>query len=1142
MLNQEIYSIDPSTRKLVNEGVANVNIYNQEVYQYELSTFVCNGQYEKGLDHILSTYLSNLGKPQQPGVWVSGFYGSGKSHLVKMLAALWTDMKFDDGTSARGIAKVPDSIKASLLELSIQGKKAGGLHAASGTLGSRSTTSVRLALLQIIFASKGLPEQYPIARFVMWLKREKLLEPVISWMDERDLDFYYEVKNLHVAEDLHEALVNLKPTLFPSAQDCVRTLNNMFPIVQDVSNNEMIDTIIEALSNKNQFPLTLIVLDEVQQYISNDGRRSMDVQEVVEACCKDHIIGGKLLFVATGQSAVTGTENIKKLEGRFTVRVELSDTDVDAVVRQVVLAKKATANSSIEEVMKRYQGELSRHLVGTSLHHTQKDLEYFVADYPILPVRRRFWEHALRILDGSGTDSQLRNQLSMIHQAVQTNLDKPLGNIIPADYLYFDLADKLLQARILPRNVYEKTMSWYQSSSEERLTARACALVFLINYVSQRFKDIGIKATVDVLADLMVDDLSAGSSQLRSELPSLLNNCEIILKTGDSYAIQTEESSAWQDEYLSQTRSLASTQAIIDEARETKLKASVEITIGKQTIMQGVSKESRSAFLIYGSNLPPDADKNLYIWVRNGWSVTEDTVKADARAAGNQSPTIFVFIAKKSADDIRNNIIEFKAAGATLINRGTNVDTPEWREAKTAMEMRKQTASFTLDSLTKDVLSNAKVYQAGGNEISGDSLKDMILTGLRNAVTRLYRNFEDSDRSGWDNVYSQAKQGAPDALKKIGYEGEPEQHPVCKSILSYIGAGKKGIDIRSNFAAPPYGWSGDAIDGSLQVLLVSGALCITDEYGKNPEIIALDRKMLGKCIFRVESVTVTVKQRIQIRALFMKVSLHADPNKELLAVPQFLQEMSKLTENASGDAPLPEPSRIPLLDEIRVTSGNERLHLIYNNFTTLSLIIEQLRVTANKINERKPVWDKFVQLRDYTMEMPELHELLKQGQAIENQRLLLSDPDPVVLLHQQWEDLVRIKLSQFAKDFSKNYTRHMDNLLKDEFWLLLTSVQKEVLILEHNINPINDIQFGSYNEIIQSIKKYPPESWSDRIDALSQRFHDIRSHAAKIFEPESQTVNIPMRTLKTQDDIDNWLSEMKAALESVIDLGPIVLK
>ena len=97
----------------------------------------------------------------------------------------------------------------------------------------------------------------------------------------------------------------------------------------------MLKAIRQALTKDGKFPLTLVVLDEVQQYIGEDSQRSIDVQEVVEACSKN--IGGKLLFIGTGQTAVTGTSNLKKLEGRFTIRVELSDADVDAVIRQVIL-------------------------------------------------------------------------------------------------------------------------------------------------------------------------------------------------------------------------------------------------------------------------------------------------------------------------------------------------------------------------------------------------------------------------------------------------------------------------------------------------------------------------------------------------------------------------------------------------------------------------------------------------------------------------------------------------------------------------------------------------------------------------------------------------------------------------------------
>lgn len=344
MINREIYQKDPATQKLVNEGVASVNDEKTEqamaVLRYELETFVCNGQYKKGIEDILETYLKNISQAQQPAAWVSGFFGSGKSHLVKMLRALWIDTTFEDGATARGIADLPLPIPDLLKELSMQSKRHGGLHAASGTLGAGASGSVRLALLRIIFKSADLPELYPVARFVMWLKREGIYEKVGRYLEQNGHSWQEELDNFYVAEGLQEALVSVKPKLFSSTLACAEILNNQYPLVQDISSDEMIRAIRQALSKDGVFPLTLIVLDEIQQYIGEDSQKSTDVQEVVEACCKN--IGGKLFFIGTGQTAITGTSNLKKFEGRFKIRVELSDADVDEVIRKVILAKRLT--------------------------------------------------------------------------------------------------------------------------------------------------------------------------------------------------------------------------------------------------------------------------------------------------------------------------------------------------------------------------------------------------------------------------------------------------------------------------------------------------------------------------------------------------------------------------------------------------------------------------------------------------------------------------------------------------------------------------------------------------------------------------------------------------------------------------------
>ncbi|HZI96916.1 MAG TPA: hypothetical protein VFD41_05255, partial [Actinomycetales bacterium] len=78
-LNRELFTEDPLTRSIPNDGVSKLGRPESQgqwdVLRYELTSFVCEGEYERGLDRILTSYISHLGRSGQPSVWVSGFYG-----------------------------------------------------------------------------------------------------------------------------------------------------------------------------------------------------------------------------------------------------------------------------------------------------------------------------------------------------------------------------------------------------------------------------------------------------------------------------------------------------------------------------------------------------------------------------------------------------------------------------------------------------------------------------------------------------------------------------------------------------------------------------------------------------------------------------------------------------------------------------------------------------------------------------------------------------------------------------------------------------------------------------------------------------------------------------------------------------------
>ena len=1142
---RDIYQKDPATRKLVNEGVASVNdeMTSQAlaVLRYELETFVCDGQYDKGMSHILETYLKNIDQAQQPAVWVSGFYGSGKSHLVKMLRALWVDTVFEDGATARGIANLPQGIGDSLKELSVQAKRHGDLHAASGTLGAGASGSVRLALLRIIFKSAGLPEQYPVARFVMWLKQEGIETQVRGHVEQNGFDWDEELDNFYVAEGLHDALVHVKPNLFSSPTSCVETLNNLYPYVADISSDDMIKSIRDALTKDGKFPLTLVALDEVQQYIGEDSQRSNNVQEAVEACCKN--IGGKLLFIGTGQTAVTGTSNLKKLEGRFTIRVELSDADVDAVIRQVILAKKPEAKLPIERIMQTNLGEISRHLGATTICHRQDDIPHFPQDYPILPVRRRFWEYTLRVLDQTGTDSQLRNQLSMVHKVVQTNLSEPLGHVVPADYLYFDSADKLLQSRILPRKVHEMTMSWNKGSDDEQLMARACGLVFLINKLGSQNNEIGIRATIDTLADLLVEDLSRGSSSLRSKLPGLLDKCELLMKVRDEYRIQTEESAAWSDEFLSQRSALSNEAHRIEAERDDRIRKTFSEIVRKLSLTQGSSKVTRDIQPVFDAQLPTDVDQRICVWVRDGWSIDENSVRADSRQAGNESPTAFVFIPKRSADDLRHHLIYYKAASATLDKRGVP-NTPEGTEARAAMETTKQTAEGKIRELLVEAFSGARVFQGGGSEILGNDLKEMVLEASDNALQRLYPQFRTADHMGWSKVYEKAQKGDPDALKAVGDEGEPAKNAVCKAILGFIGGGKKGAEIRTEFETSPYGWSRDAVDGGLQVLLVAGLIRAQDERGQTLDLKELERRSIGKVMFKVESATVTTAQRIQIRKLMQKVGLSAKQGEEFAQVPQFLQKLLDLADQAGGEAPKPARPDTASLEEIRLTAGNEQLLALYNRQDELGSSIDNWTDLAERIAKRWPNWNELTRLIAHSSGLREAEVILAQVKTIEQQRQLLEDPDLVAPIIANLTQLLRSEINKLDSEYDTCHKRGMQRLAADRNWQQLEPEQRNQLLSEQRLilSDRPTIAVQSSSDVVATLDRCSLSMFTDRVAALPGRFDNVAIGAAELCEPKIQFVNVPRRTLKTDDEIDAWAEEVKDQLKAALAKGPVSIR
>ena len=1160
MLNREIYAKDPLANKLANNGVAEVkddlSAQALETLKYELDTFVCNGEYEKGLEKILSTYLSNLGEEaggiskEQPGVWISGFYGSGKSHLAKMLRAFWIDHAFDDGTTARSRANLPIEIADYLKELTTQGKRLGGLHAASGTLGQGANDKVRMALLSILFKSTGLPEQYHLARFVMWLKQEGLYEPVRELVEAEGKPWDKELTHLYMSPIIAGAVLSQHPDLAESEKALRQLLKAEYPKVTDVSNSEMVEAIRDALTSNEQFPLTLIVLDEVQQFIGDDAQKAYGVQEVVETCSKHFT--GKVLFVATGQSALSGTPSLMRLRGRFQMPIQLSDTDVESVIRQIILQKKEASRPQLQDVITTNRGEISRHLRGSKIEYRNDDESIMVADYPVLPIRSRFWEKVLRIIDTTGTVSQLRNQLRVVHEATKETAEKPIGHMVPGDFIYGQNASDLLQSAVLSKEVYETIQKLTNSMyGDEQLQGRLLSLVFLIGKLpTDDIADIGVRATDDMLADLLVEDITQGSSDLRARIPELMEQLEangvvmaMTTRHGKEYRLQTQESSAWHETYRNQEADLAGNPQRVEQERGDLFHKHISKQINQVRLTQGKCKEPRQVLVNFDAEMPIDADKKIYAWTRDGWSLNEKDIIADARNTGSDNPTIFIFIPDRNKSELQKVITARKAAETTLDIRGIP-STPEGKDARTAMETRLNEARKQEKQLLQEIFDGVRVFKAGGDEVTiGDSLTDKVEEAAKASLIRLFGEFDAADHSAWGKVYDRArKEGGQNALELVDHKADVDKHPVCVAILKYIGAGKKGAEIRDNFKGAPYGWPQDAIDGGLFTLLAAGLIKATNAAHKAVDAKTLERSQLTQASFKRESVTLTVAQMLKVRKLLADVlGKKCNAGEEPGKIGEMVQRGKDLAAQAGGNAPRPATPSTALLDRIAGLGGNEQTLEVFVHHVELKQQFTAWQTTAKAIHQRINPWSTLQTVASFCKGLSFGETLQSEVEAIKTNRSLLAEPDPVTPLLKEAIDKLRTALQTRISQHKQAFDDHHSALATDSNWQQLDSAQQSDLLNRFNLNTLPAVSISTVDEVIDTLESCPLENWTERTEALDTKFSNLRMAAAKLLEPEVKHVSLPRRTLKNEEELALWLKDAEEKLRAGLNDGPVMV-
>jgi len=410
-----------------------------------------------------------------------------------------------------------------------------------------------------------------------------------------------------------------------------------------------------------------------------------------------------------------------------------------------------------------------------------------------------------------------------------------------------------------------------------------------------------------------------------------------------------------------------------------------------------------------------------------------------------------------------------------------------------------------------------------------------VKKALEDITIRQFPEFRKADFNDWDKTLKKALNSNSEALKEIGFQGDAKDHPMTSDILSFIGAGsKQGKDIRANFARSPYGWPQDAIDAMLLVLELTNHITTSETN--------LNQKTLAQASFKQESFTLTAPQRAEIRKLYQIIGIHCKSGDEAKCSNDFLRKMDDLAEKTYGDSPKPESVNKSLLSELEYLDGNERLLRTFENREQLRLSFELLTKQAETISNRMPEWELLIGLNRFATENQEVQSLREEIDAIRNERLILSEPDPIQNPLTRMTEYLRKALNEFKIEYNRIWDEKMAELQSNEYFKKLTPKDKHRILVAQNILAKPEIKAYPAAELLSQLNQISLDAWADKVSALPNKFQDAIDEAIILCAPKAESFYLPKKTIKTETELEDYLEELRKKIKELLNNGEVILK
>ena len=530
-------------------GVIKVDQDAADVIEQEVREYVITKELKKHFISFFDYYSDAFDKATDDiGVWISGFFGSGKSHFLKMLSYIL------ENKSVNGVPTVErfrqkfadDPATFMLIDRATRGKTETILFNIDieGSINKDKTAVLRVfakmfynhlgfygdnlkvAMLEQYIEQLGKTEEF---RKVFEAKKGK------PWKEQRKV-FAFNGKYI---------VPTLMEVLDISEEDAQHWFNDKTAV--DFSIARLVEDIKSYVKRQPENFRLLFMIDEVGQYVGTDTDMLLNLQSLAEKIGSE--CDGKVWVICTGQEAIdeiikVRADEFSRIQARFKTRLSLSSSSVDEVIQKRVLAKKPEAEKCLEGIYQENDSVL-RNLF--SFNGSVLDIKgysganEFAVNFPFVPyqfiiMQKVFAEIRKHGNSGKHLSGGERSMLSGFQEAAQKIQQQDEYALVPF-FRFYDTVHGFLDSSI--RRVIERCQNAANGGlGIEPQDVDVLKLLYLIRYVDD------IPANVDNIVILMADDIRTDKIALREKIGASLGRLmsqNYIGRSGDIYNFLTDE-------------------------------------------------------------------------------------------------------------------------------------------------------------------------------------------------------------------------------------------------------------------------------------------------------------------------------------------------------------------------------------------------------------------------------------------------------------------------------------------------------------------------------------------------------------------------------------------------------------------------